>query len=84
MSKCHVCGKKALEVVEICPECLQRAAVTPEHIKRLKQISNILSITAGTDGNIRECMESLIEIADELERGGKRGKEEKQTQGNTI
>lgn len=69
MSKCHVCGKKALEGVEICPECLQRAAVTPEHIKRLKQISSILGITAGTDGNIRECMESLIEIADELEKG---------------
>lgn len=84
MSKCHVCGKRALEVVEICPECLQRAAVDQEHIRKLKQISSILSITAGTDGNIRECMESLLEIADELERGDKYGKEEKQTQGNTI
>ena len=75
MSKCHICGKKALEVVEVCPECLQRAAVDPKQIKRLKQISNILSITAGTDTNIKECMESLLEIAEDLERSGTHGKE---------
>lgn len=84
MYKCHICGKKALEVVEVCPECLQRAAVDPEHIKRLKQISNILSITAGTDGNIKECMESIIEITEDLERSGAGGKEETKKQGNTI
>lgn len=75
MSKCHICGKKALEVVEVCPECLQRAAVDPKQIKRLKQISNVLSITAGTDTNIKECMESLLEIAEDLERSGIHGKE---------
>lgn len=84
MRKCHICGKKALEVVEVCPECLQRAAVDPEQIKRLRQISGILSITAGTDGNIKECMESIIEIANDLERGGAGGKEETQKKGNTI
>lgn len=84
MGKCHICGKKALEVVEVCPECLQRAAVDPEQIKRLRQISGILSITAGTDGNIKECMESIIEIANDLERGGAGGKEETQKKGNTI
>lgn len=77
MGKCHICGKKALEVVEVCPECLQRAAVDPEQIRRLRQISNILSITAGTDGNIRECMESIREITGELEKGGKNGKKER-------
>lgn len=75
MGKCHICGKKALEVVEVCPECLQRAAVDPKQIKRLKQISNILSITAGTDTNIKECMESLLEIAEDLERSSTHGKE---------
>lgn len=84
MRKCHICGKKALEVVEVCPECLQRAAVDPEQIKRLRQISSILSITAGTDGNIKERMESIIEIANDLERGGAGGKEETQKKGNTI
>ena len=45
MKKCSLCGEKALEGIEICPECLKRAAVAPKQIKRLRQISNILSIT---------------------------------------
>lgn len=84
MSKCNICGKKALEVVEVCPECLQRAAVDPEQIKRLKQISNILSITAGTDTNIKECMESLLEIAEDLERSGTHGKEKDKEEETTV
>ena len=75
MSNCHICGKKALEVVEVCPECLQRAAVDPKQIKRLKQISNVLSITAGTDTNIKECMESLLDIAENLESNYTHSKE---------
>ena len=84
MSKCHICGKKALEVVEVCPECLQRAAVDTEQIKRLKQISNVLSITAGTDTNIKECMESLLEIAEDLERSGTHGKEKDKEEETTV
>ncbi len=84
MGKCHICGKKALEVVEVCPECLQRAAVDPKQIKRLKQISGILSITAGTDTNIKECMESIKEIAEELERSGSIGKEEQAEKGAAV
>lgn len=84
MRKCSICGKSALEIVEICPECLQRAAVDPKQIKRLKQISNILSITAGTDTNIKECMESILEIAEDLERSGNGGKEEQEEQGAAV
>lgn len=51
MKKCSLCGEKALEGIEICPECLKKAAVDPRQIKRLRQISNILSITAGKDRN---------------------------------
>ncbi len=84
MGKCHICGKKALEVMEVCPECLQRAAVDPKQIKKLKQISNILSITAGTDTNIKECMESLLEIAEDLERSGTHGKEKDKEEETTV
>lgn len=84
MGKCHICGKKALEVVEVCPECLQRAAVDPKQIKRLKQISNVLSITAETDTNIKECMESLLEIAEDLERSGTHGKEKDKEEETTV
>ena len=63
MKKCSLCGEKALEGIEICPECLKKAAVDPKQIKRLRQISNILSITADTDTNIKACMQSITEIA---------------------
>lgn len=84
MKKCSICGKPALEVVEVCPECLQRAAVDPRQIKRLKQISSILSITAGTDTNIKECMESILEIAEGLERSGSIGKEQQEEKGAAV
>lgn len=84
MKKCSICGKSALEVVEVCLECLQRAAVDPRQIKRLKQISSILSITAGTDTNIKECMESILEIAEGLERSGSIGKEEQTEKGAAV
>ena len=84
MKKCSICGKTALEVVEVCPECLQRAAVDPGQIKRLKQISSVLSITAGTDTNIKECMESILEIAEGLERSGSIGKEEQEEKGAAV
>lgn len=69
MSKCNICGKKALELVELCPECLQRAEVAPKNIQKLRQVSDVLRISAGTDANIKECMESILEIAEDLERG---------------
>mgnify|MGYP000755124241 FL=1 len=83
MKKCSLCGEKALEGIEICPECLKKAAVDPKQIKRLRQISNILSITADTDTNIKACMQSITEIADDLERGSY-GEEEKKQESNTI
>lgn len=84
MGKCQICSKEALEVLEICPDCLKRAAVDPGQIRRLKQISGILSITADTDTNIKKCMESILEIAQDLERGGQGGKEKEKTQGKVL
>ena len=84
MKKCSLCGEKALEGIEICPECLKRAAVAPKQIKRLRQISNILSITADTDTNIKACMQSIKENEDDLERGRYGGEEEKKQESNTV
>lgn len=83
MKKCSLCGEKALEGIEICQECLKKAAVDLEQVRRLRQISNILSITADTDTNIKACMQSITEIADDLERGSY-GKEEKKQESDTI
>ena len=71
----EIWGLYDVVVVVVCPEGVQRAAVDARQIRRLKQISNVLSITAGTDTNIKECMESLLEIAEDLERSGTHGKE---------
>lgn len=78
MGKCHICGKDSLELVEVCPECLEKAAVDPEHIRRLRQIGDILSITADTDTNIKRCLNGILEIAHDLERTGRNGKTEKE------
>jgi hypothetical protein len=37
-----------------------------EAAEELRDIANILSITAGTDGNIRVAMESILNIANRL------------------
>ena len=52
-------------------------------VQDLRQISNILSITADTDTNIKACMQSITEIADDLERGSY-GEEEKKQESNTV
>ena len=72
--KCRICGKEAIDLVEICPDCLTVATVPQGHIRKLRQVSDILSITANQDLNIQRCMDSIIEIANDLE--GKSGKKE--------
>lgn len=84
MAKCTLCGKQALDVVEICPKCLNRAETNPNHIRRLRQISDILSITADADTNIKRCMQGIIEIAEDLERSGIGGKEKEEIKRATV
>lgn len=69
MVKCSICGKEGLGVVAVCKDCLKKAAVDPGQIQKLRQINNILNITADADRNIKECAQSLAEILNELERG---------------
>lgn len=79
--KCIICGKKRLRVARICPDCLKRAADDLGQMQKLRQISNILSIATNTDGNVKECIQSMAEILEDLQ-GGSYGKEKKQS--NTI
>lgn len=48
MKKCSLCGEKALEGIEICPECLKKAAVDPRQIKRLQRLPEVVRMR-GTD-----------------------------------
>lgn len=79
----YIDGKPIKRIQEVCacPDCLKRAAVDPEQVKKLRQINNVLKITEDTDGNIKECVQSLTEILEDLERD-KNGKEERKS--NTI
>ena len=40
-----------------------------EEAQELRDIAEVLKITANTDGNIKESMEAILRIADRLERG---------------
>ena len=44
-----------------------------EEAQELRDIAEVLKITANTDGNIKRSMEAILRIADRLER--KKGKE---------
>lgn len=52
--KCEKCGAPTAEIVEAAEE--------------LRDIAQVLSITANTDTNIREAMAGILNIADRLER----------------
>lgn len=41
---------------------------TEEMAQELRDIADVLKITEGTDTNIRKSMESILRIADRLER----------------
>lgn len=69
-----ICGKVAPEGLQVCEECMKRLNVSPpeaaQTAEELRDIADVLSITANTDGNIKKSMEALLRIADRL-TGGK-------------
>ncbi|MCM1232672.1 MAG: hypothetical protein NC489_21305 [Ruminococcus flavefaciens] len=77
--KCIICGKKLPEDgQEVCPECIADKSDT-ETAEELRDIADVLSITADTDGNIKKSMEAIMRIAYRLDRRKKgSGKEKKQ------
>ena len=71
LKKCERCGGPTAEELPICPECMKAAGASPEEVEaaeELRDIARVLSITAETDGNIKEAMTGILNIADRLER----------------
>ncbi len=65
--KCQICGRRSAgSLLCMCAECVKGAAGA-EQARKIRNIANILNITADTDGNIKDAMESLLEIAGDLE-----------------
>ena len=67
-AKCIICGKALPEEgQEICKDCLAEKSDT-KTAEELRDIADVLSITADTDANIKNSMEAIMRIAYRLER----------------
>lgn len=67
MKKCSMCGKDAVYIGGVCPDCLQAAVSDGEQLRRMKQLNSIMEIAEGTDGNVKGCIENIMEIAGGLD-----------------
>lgn len=70
--KCEKCGAPTVEGLPLCPACMKESGAAAEIVEaaeELRDIAQVLSITAGTDTNIREAMTRILSIANRLEGG---------------
>ncbi|MBU5438314.1 hypothetical protein KQI42_09855 [Tissierella sp. MSJ-40] len=70
IDKCINCGEPVPEVLQICPQCMRESGASEEEIKiaeELRDIANILNITADACENIKAAMQSILNIAERLE-----------------
>ena len=80
VDRCLICGEVIPEGSQVCTTCRNKYDIvtgeTEEMAQELRDIADVLKITDVTDTNIRKSMESILRIADRLERknnGKKRG-----------
>lgn len=67
--KCAICGRVIPEGAQVCQDCMKIAGKEQKQTaQELRDIADVLSITANTDGNIQKSMEALLRIASRLER----------------
>lgn len=69
--RCLLCGEPIPEGTQVCPVCMEKyteGELDAQVAQELRDIADILSITANTDGNIKRSMEALLRIADRLSR----------------
>ena len=67
-AKCIICGKTLPEEgQQICTDCLAEKS-DAETAEELRDIAGVLSITAGTDANIKKSMEAIMRIAYRIDR----------------
>lgn len=71
VDRCLICGEVIPEGSQACTACRNKydmTGETEEMAQELRDIADVLKITEGTDTNIRKSMESILRIADRLER----------------
>lgn len=73
--RCVLCGAVIPEGSTVCPACMKEYAPADEMEieQELRDVAEVLKITANTDRNIKNSMEAILRIADRLERKRKNG-----------
>lgn len=67
-AKCIICGRTLPEErQQICTDCLAEKS-DEETAKELRDIADVLKITADTDANIKKSMEAIMRIAYRIDR----------------
>ena len=68
--RCVLCGAPVSAGSQICRACIEKyGPVSVSDAEReLRDIAQVLKITASTDRNIKESMEAILRIADRLGR----------------
>lgn len=71
-----ICGEIIPEGQQVCGNCMARMVTEPqeaaETAEELRDIADVLRITANTDTNIKKSMEALLRIADRISRRDKK------------
>lgn len=67
---CVLCGAPIAAGSQMCRACMDKhsPAEVLEAEQELRDIAQVLKITASTDRNIKESMEAILRIADRLGR----------------
>ncbi len=68
--RCVLCGAPVSAGSQMCRACMNKhsPAEVLEAEQELRDIAQVLKITASTDRNIKESMEAILRIADRLGR----------------
>ena len=81
VERCVICNEIIPEGSQVCTACQKKYDIvtgeTEEMAQELRDVAAVLKITEATDTNIRTSMESILRIADRLERKNKGEKDDK-------
>ena len=72
--KCVNCGAVLTPLLDLCPECMRKGGMKEKEIEasaELRNIADVLSITADTDSNIKQSIKGILNIAERLEKHAK-------------
>ena len=66
--RCLICGEVIPEGTQVCTACINKydieATEAAEMAAELRDVADVLKITEGTDTNIRQSMQAILNIAD--------------------